>query len=104
MWVKKGGRVACYIKSDLIYSTQKLQDLNVSCSSAEILWISIKKPHMKEIIAGIVYRPPQGNTKDFIDGITERVQTINTLYNAAEMFLLGDFNINYLNGRAVETK
>ena len=101
---KKGGGVACYIKSDLIYSTQKLQDLNVSCSSAEILWISIQKPHMKEIIVGIVYRPPQGNTKDFIDGITERVQTINTLYNAAEVFLLGDFNINYLNGRAVETK
>ena len=101
---KKGGGVACYIRSDLIYSTQKLQDLNVSCSSAEIIWISIQKPHMKEIIAGIVYRPPQGNAKDFIDGITERVQTINTLYNAAEVFLLGDFNINYLNGRAVETK
>ena len=70
----------------------------------EISWLSIKNNCMKEIIVGIVYRPPQGNVRDFVTSLSEMVHGIRLLVKNSELFLIGDFNVNYLDKRSEDMK
>ena len=42
-----------------------------------------------------VYRPPQGNVKNFTDTLENIYEEISTANGSSEIFILGDFNINY---------
>ena len=45
-----------------------------------------------------LYRPPQGNTKDFSNILHDTVTSVNALHNnEIEIFIMGDFNVNYSN-------
>ena len=60
--------------------------------------LSINQPHLKKIIIANLYRPPQGNISEFCDTLHDTIVSINSLINRdAEIFILGDVNINYLN-------
>ena len=60
----------------------------------ECLWVEIIRKHARNIILGIVYRPPNGNVKMFCDELTNKVNDIIDVENA-DIFVMGDFNINY---------
>ena len=67
------------------------QDSNI----AESLFAEVIKPHGKNIIVGVIYRPPNQNLDLFIDEfnvLTEKISRENKI-----CYLLGDFNINLLN-------
>ena len=60
-------------------------------------WITINQPHLKKIIFCNLYRPPQGNANEFCNILHDTLLSINTNVNADfETYILGDFNINYL--------
>ena len=94
--VKRGGGVALYIKEELTFSQQGLGQYNVSNKNIECLWIKILRENAKDIIVGIVYRPPGGNVEMFCDYLKNTMEEIGNNFNK-EIFILGDFNLNYLN-------
>ena len=96
--VKKGGGVCCYIKNDMIYSENEFSNLNVSSKNIEVQIFSINQPHLKKIIILNLYRPPQGNTTTFCETLYDITVSLKiTVKNEFELFILGDFNIDYSN-------
>ena len=91
---KRGGGTGVYIKSELNYSTHEYQHLNHTTNNIEILWISIHQPNQRKLVIGTLYRPPEGSVPVFSDILTDILNEI-TLNNNAEVFLLGDYNIDY---------
>ena len=100
---KRGGGVALYLKQGIKYSTAELQIFNVSSQNMEILWVTIKNDNQRKIIIGTLYRPPQGNVKEFVEALTVVVNDIVD-GTKADIFILGDFNINYQESNTPDKK
>ena len=96
--IKKGGGVCCYIKNDLIYSDSEYANYNISSKNIEIQVLSINQPHLKKMLLLNLYRPPQGNTLLFCDTLHDIIVSLRTVIpNDFELFIIGDFNIDFLN-------
>ena len=91
---KTGGGVGLYLKNDLQFKNRK--DLHFSdANSTESLFIEVIKPQGKNIIVGVVYRPPDQNFNTFVDDfsiIAEKISRENKL-----CYIMGDFNVNFMN-------
>ena len=61
----------------------------------ETLFIEIFFKERKNIVLGVVYRPPNSNQNDFLVAL-ENILASPTLINK-DCFLMGDFNVNLLN-------
>ena len=93
---KKGGGVCCYIKSELNFSDSELFHLNKSTKNIEMLWVTLNQPNTKKIAICNLYRPPTGNIEVFCDSLYDTYETLNNTFNhEIEIFIMGDFNINY---------
>ena len=93
---KRGGGVGMYIKDTYSFSINSYSDHNISCSYMECLWVEIIRPKAKNMVICSVYRPPNGNVVSFCDRLIDITNDISTNDNK-EIFILGDFNINYSN-------
>ena len=93
---KSCGGLAIYIKSDLCYSTSEHAHLNVSNNDMECMWITVSQPNQRKIIVAATYRPPKGNSTQYGDYLTDSVHSVSSNSNA-DIFILGDMNINYMN-------
>ena len=91
---KRGGGVGAYIHEDLVYNAESYATYNVSKKHIECLWVEIIRKHAKNIIIGIVYRPPDGNVKMFCEELTNQVNNIIDV-KTTDIFVMGDFNINF---------
>ena len=60
----------------------------------ESLFIEILLPGRKNVIIGVVYRPPSSNTLDFLSSLTDILN--NSVMINKDCFIMGDFNINLL--------
>ena len=60
-------------------------------------------PNSKNVIICIIYRPPDGNVSEFCDFLTNDVNDIS-LMGHKEIFVMGDFNINYNQKRSPDMK
>lgn len=91
---RTGGGVGLYLTSKLVYKIR--DDLKFSDQQcAESLFIEICRPKEKNIIVGIIYRPPNQNPCDFmsdLDYLLSKVSKENKLCH-----MLGDFNLNLMN-------
>ena len=92
--IKRGGGVGAYILETINFSKTELERFNISSCDIECMWLTIKQPNQRKMIIGRVYRQPKGKTSICIDYLTETLNQINQLGNA-DIFLMGDFNINY---------
>ena len=101
--VKKGGGLAIYIKQDLHVSLDKLKKFNVSTKNIEVQWVEVNMENSRNIIIGNIYRPPQGDINTCCDFLTDTVNDI-VLANNADIFLLGDFNVDYFDKGSVNYK
>ena len=71
---------------------------NISNRNMERQIISINQPHVKKIAFINLYRPPQGNVTMFCDMLHDTIVSLNaSTTHEIEIFVLGDFNINYTN-------
>ena len=92
---KNGGGVCLYIKDDLKYHVRSdLQEIKCP-ENVESMFIEIERSASKNIVVGVVYRPPDQDINVFNNYID------NVLTSAAKnqklIYLMGDFNINLLN-------
>ena len=87
-----------YTKNDMIYSDSEFANLNMSSKNIEIQVLSINQPHLKKILILNLYRPPQGNTLSFCDTLHDIIGSLQSnITKEFELFIFGDFNIDYLN-------
>ena len=91
---KSGGGVAFYLDNKYEYKIR--YDLNYNDSEVlETLFIEISNPIGKNIIAGVVYRPPNNNVETFtttLNSIICRISKENKI-----CYVVGDMNLNIMN-------
>jgi exonuclease III len=91
---KKGGGVGIYVSKQLQYNIRK--DLKTDIE--DIIEISISTG--KNIIVGLIYRPPNNKVEIFqnaVDAIIEKIEKENKI-----CYLMGDFNIDLLKSESCE--
>ena len=77
----------------------------MSTIDMEIQWITLIHPRMNKICIANLYRPPQGNIKKFCDQLENQINTVKNKYtHEPEIFILGDYNIDFLKPRDPNTK
>ena len=91
--LKRGGGVCMYVKKDIQYSDKDIRSLNKSTIDIEIQWVTIKKLNNRKMYIANVYRPPQGNIKNFLDYIQYCLNTFDER-SKKDIFISGDFNID----------
>ena len=62
--------------------------------------MSIKNEKQRDFVIGVIYRPPTGNIRNFCENIKKTVTEILSKGNI-DIFLIGDFNIDYSYNRAL---
>ena len=91
--IKKGGGVCTYINEKIIFTDSNVCKFNLSSKNIEIQWLTLRFPKMKDIIIANIYRPPQGNVKEFCKYIRECLNDVSNI-SKKEIFIMGDFNID----------
>ena len=87
-----GGGVALYVSHNYDYVIR--DEINSMNDIVESLFIEISIPGNKNIIIGIIYRPPSSNLNDFIIYLADLLR--NPLFSNKDSFIMGDFNIDLL--------
>ena len=93
---RKGGGVSIYIKENFIMKERS--DFNIMEEAVETIFIEIDKESLntpKNVIVGVIYRPPSQNINrciDLLSPILDRIKKEDKL-----CYLLGDYNINMFN-------
>lgn len=91
-----GGGVGIYIDNDLEFKLRPdLAFRDISSPSTESLFIEIRRPLSKNIIIGVIYRPPDSNVNDFVQNFNPLLAKIGKENKLS--YLLGDFNLNLMN-------
>ena len=93
---RTGGGVSLFIREDLEYSTR--EDLCQSEKNTESLFVEIDKEQFgkeKNIIIGVIYRPPDTDIKEFNEVMMKSLSLLKA--EKKLVYLMGDFNINLLN-------
>ena len=93
---RSGGGVSLLIKQNICYCLR--QDLCVLSDQIESLFIEIAKSEVhcdKNIIIGVVYRPPGGLIEDFNAVLSDMVDIMKSENKI--IYMAGDFNINLIN-------
>ena len=92
---KKGGGLICYSREKLVMNEFRYEKLNRSNKDIEMQWISLEMPRMRNLVLVNIYRPPQGSYKTACKSIHEAIREAD-LKDNAELFVLGDFNIDMM--------
>ena len=100
--IKKGGGVCLYIHDQLNGSICELKDMNRSIDYVESQWVEIRFPKQRNIIVGNIYRPPQGNVKNFLEYLEECMEQIDYIHN--DIIIMGDINIDFKDTNLSDTK
>ena len=67
---------------------------DLSVDGTENLFIKILNEKVKNIVVGIIYRPPNRSIDTFLDKFDECLDIVSQ--ENKEIYLMGDFNINLL--------
>lgn len=86
---RSGGGVCFYIREDLSFKVR--EDLGID--ECESLFIELDQKHGKNIIVGVIYRPPDSNLETFLNNLDSTLTKIED----KTVWLTGDFNIDLLN-------
>ena len=92
---KRGGGVSIFIKTNIKYTRRT--DLDIINDNIEAIFIEIKKEEFntnKNMIIGVVYRPPNTDYQNFIGIMNNWISPINSPKTLN--FYLGDYNLDLL--------
>ena len=89
---RTGGGVALYISHSFDFIVR--EDLNTMNDTIESLFVEISIPYFKNIIVGVIYRPPNTNSIDFLTQLEDLLR--DPIFLNKDSFIMGDFNIDLL--------
>jgi len=93
---KSGGGVAFYFDTDLHLNIKQKPELSCKNQSImESLFVQVTQDHGKDIILGVIYRPPNTNVNQFLIELELILTKINT--ENKPCYIMGDYNIDLLN-------
>ena len=92
---KRGGGLLTYVNDKHSSECESLSELDKSNESIEAQWVYIHRPHCKNVVVCNVYRPPNGDLGKSIAYLDDCLRSVNL--GKTDLFLLGDFNVNYKN-------
>ena len=92
---RSGGGVSIFVKKSMPFKCRP--ELMRNMSEIEAIFIEISREDSgldKDVIVGMIYRPPNQDLNVFIETIREILETVKT--EKKLLYLMGDFNINLL--------
>ena len=98
----RGGGVACYIRNDLKLHVTVVGALTHIGSEIETLTLKCVYLFGKVFHIMVVYRPPSGSYKNFFLELSNYIEA--GLLTDKELYICGDFNIDYLHRNDPKTK
>ena len=87
-----GGGVGLYISNKFEFIIH--EELNVTNDVLESLFVELVNPNGKNILIGVIYRPPRSNLDAFLTNMQNLVQ--NPILTNKDAFLMGDFNVDLM--------
>ena len=84
---RRGEGVACFVKNSISYNRKPN-----FCINTESIFIEIFLPKSKQVLIGILCRPP--DKYDFVNCLERTLS--DTVFESQECYFLGDININFL--------
>ena len=97
---RTGGGVGLYLEDNFDFKCRP--DLVFSCTEcAESLFVEINRPKEKNIIVGVVYRPPNSNLRDFMNSLDSLLASISKENKIC--YVLGDWNLDLINHHCHDT-
>ena len=93
---RSGGGVGIFLRNNILYQIRS--DLTLNNEFSESIFIEINKDLFnknRNIIIGVIYRPPNTDLKLFNGGINELLDTLKREHKYC--YLMGDYDINLLN-------
>ena len=91
---RSGGGVGLYVSSNLNFKFRCDFDFSEP-NVAESLFIEILKPQGRNIVAGVIYRPPNQNVDEFLTMTNEILSKISKENEIC--YLMSDSNLNLMN-------
>ena len=85
------GGIGLYVKKEL--DAVQLTDINLNLQQVESCWIEIKSQNSC-IVIGCIYRHPSADIAEFSETLETVIEQVNA--NGRQVFLVGDFNIDFL--------
>ena len=92
--LKRGGGLIIYVKKNLSNFTEIIPHATHVSGNIEQLWIKITKPNVRNLLLGVIYRPPTGKVSDSLAELSTSLTNILDSFQG-EIAIVGDFNINY---------
>ena len=92
---KRGGGVCLFIRDNIKYHVRDDLSQLKNPDFVESLFIEIEKPHSKNIVVGVMYRPPGQDLTAFNEYFDSVLKCVTR--NQKIVYLMGDFNVNLLN-------
>ena len=100
--IKKGGGICLYVDNNSKTKSHHLKDLNTSSPNIECQWLEICYDYQRNIVAGNLYRPPNGDIDLFVDYIEQCIKTLDL--GSKDLIICGDVNIDVLDKTNTSTK
>ena len=97
---KAGGGLCIYVQDEITVDTISLAHLNTSDGNMELQCIKLTPRNQKQYTIFNLYRPPNGNVSEFLSNLDDKLTDYIGLENN-EIFLMGDFNLNYLDVNSI---
>ena len=91
----RGGGVCLCIKNNMKYHIRHDLAQIGHPENVESLFIEIERTGSKNVIVGVIYRPPGQDVKEFNDFTNVLLSKI--MHNDKPVYIMGDFNIKLLN-------
>ena len=90
----RGGGVCLYVKNDMKYHIRHdLAQINHP-EHVGSFFVEIERTGSKNVIAGVIYRPPGQDVQEFNDFMNSLLSKV--MHNDKLVYLMGNFNINLL--------
>ena len=87
----KGTGVAIYVNEK--FNAEMAEDLSICSDDIETLFVKLTLPSSsKHMLAGVIYRPPSGNTSKFL----HKFEEICSRLPESGVRIMGDYNIDFL--------
>ena len=99
---KRGGGLLTYVNDKHSSRCEPLLDLGASNKNIEVQWTLIHRPNCKNVVICNVYRPPTGDLEKAVNYLEDCLKTLNM--NKINLFIMGDFNVNYKNKSSANYK
>ena len=87
---RRGGGVAFYIADNLKYKIR----YDIKFEQAEVLFIEVINDQLKNVVIGLIYRPPNSNFELFFEHCERCLHKL--AQENKHVYFLGDFNIYFL--------